>query len=103
MKWLALGCFAITLTSGCTQDSCKEYSRFTCKQLEGKTYNVYYYDIPHGAREQREAYLGAATGLQSCEAMAWSASEDRRDERDGEWSYVCCLETDESTCAEKHR
>jgi len=34
----------ILLATGCSMDSCREYSKYTCAQLEKQTYNVYYYD-----------------------------------------------------------
>lgn len=102
MRWIAVVGLA-ALTSGCAQDSCKKYSKFTCEQLKTKTYNVYYYDKPYESTTQREIYLGSAVGLASCGSAAWAASEAYREERQGEWSYICCLRTNDSSCAEKHR
>ncbi len=103
MVRISLAIAAAFALAGCAQDSCRAYSRFTCDQLESKTYNVYYYDKPHESYEQRELYIGQATGLKSCGSAAWNAAELYKDERDGEWSYVCCLQTKDSSCAEKHR
>lgn len=91
------------LAAGCSQDSCKQYSRFTCKQLEKQTFNVYYYDKDKRTDEPRELYAGAVIGLQQCGAAAWDAAAIHAEERSGDWSYVCCLQTSDSSCAEKHR
>lgn len=92
--------FALT---GCERDSCKEYSRFTCKQLETQTFNVYYYEGKEPPAEPNELFLGAAVGLEQCGAIAWDAAQARRRDSTEDWSYVCCRQTDESSCAEKHR
>lgn len=97
-KLLSFAAATIALV-GCQQDSCKEYSRFTCKQLEQQTFNVYYYDTP----ESTERLLGSAVGLQQCASVAWSAAHARKKESSDDWSYVCCLQTEDSSCAEKHR
>lgn len=94
---------AIIALVGCEQDSCNEYSRFTCKQLETQTFNVYYYEGTKPPTEPKELFLGTAVGLQQCGALAWDASQARKKESAEDWSYVCCLQTDDSSCAEKHR
>ena len=87
--------------SGCSQDSCKEYSRFTCEELEHQSYNVYYYDLDGGA--SNEVFLGSTIGLSQCGALAWDAAAKKKKDRSDDWSYVCCLQTNDSSCAEKHR
>lgn len=91
------------LLAGCERDSCKEYSRFTCKQLETQTFNVYYYEGTKASSEPNELFLGTAIGLQQCEAVAWDAAQAKKKTGADDWSYVCCLQTDDSSCAEKHR
>ena len=88
---------------GCSMDSCREYSKYTCAQLEKQTYNVYYYDKDARTGEEQEFPLGQTIGLQSCGTLAWNKAAVREDERGGEWSYICCLQTSDSACAEKHR
>lgn len=92
--------FALT---GCERDSCKEYSQFTCKQLETKSFNVYYYEGTKTSSEPNEVFLGTAIGLQQCGTVAWNAAQTRKKDSAEDWSYVCCLQTEESSCAEKHR
>jgi len=103
MKALIAPILLALLASGCSQDSCKEYSRFTCEQLERQPYNVYYYDVDQDESESKEVYLGSAIGLKQCGALAWDAAAKKGKGRSDDWSYVCCLQTDDSTCAEKHR
>lgn len=83
--------------AGCS-DSCQEYSKYSCAQLEKQTYNVFVY--PPSGREYR---AGEAVGLQACGSTAWSYAEDKGFNRSSDWSYICCLETKDSACAEKHR
>jgi hypothetical protein len=85
------------LCQGCT-DSCRQYSDYSCAQLEKKTYNVWVYP-PSGS----EYSAGKAVGLEACGSQAWSYAQQRGFDRDRDWSYVCCLETKDSSCAEKHR
>lgn len=92
----------VLLGSGCSQDSCKEYSRFTCEELEHQPYNVYYYDMDRNGGTSNELYLGSTIGLSQCGAMAWDAAAKKKKDRSDDWSYVCCLQTSDSACAEKH-
>lgn len=88
---------AIILLSACSQDSCREYSDFTCAEIEKADYNVYFY-FPGG----NEQYLGQATGLSYCGSMAHSYAYEK--ELVGEsWSYICCMIANDSSCYEKHR
>jgi len=101
-KILFIGALALGLAA-CSTDSCREYSDYTCAQLESQTYNVYYYDRARNSGVEREIFLGQTKGLRSCGALGYAAANDRSEERVGDWSYICCLNTDESMCAEKHR
>lgn len=89
--------------AGCSGDPCREYSAYTCEQLEQQTYNVYYYDVERRSESGRELFLGEAVGLEGCGTLADAVADARSEEREGDWSYICCLQTDESSCAEKHR
>ena len=89
---------AVLALNGCG-DECKEYSNYSCKQLEKATYNAYFY-FPDG---NKEYYLGLAEGLSQCGAMAHSYASSKQFSRDSGWSYICCLKTKDSECAEKHR
>lgn len=85
------------LIPSCT-DSCRQYSDYTCAQLEKKTYNVYVY-APSG----REYHAGKRVGLEACGLAAWNFAGANNFSRSNDWSYICCLETKDSSCAEKHR
>lgn len=80
-------------------DSCNEYSALNCKQLEKATYNAYFY-FPDGNKEYS---LGVARGLNQCNAMAHDYARSKQFSKNSGWSYVCCLKTKDSECAEKHR
>ena len=53
-----------TLVSACG-DECREYSKYTCEQIERGNYNAYFY-FPDG----EEKYLGNVDGLNSCSIAA---------------------------------
>ena len=91
-RWHAL--ILVAALAGCG-DECTKYSDYNCRQLAKADYNVYVY--LHGD----ERYAGVATGLDDCADLADEFSS--RDDDRGDWNYVCCLKTDESSCAEKHR
>lgn len=80
-------------------DSCREYSAYSCSQLEKATYNAYFY-FPDG---NREYFLGTVVGLPQCGALAHSYASSKQLSRSSGWSYICCLKTSDSECAEKHR
>ena len=80
-------------------DSCREYSAYSCAQLEKATYNAYFY-YPGNTREE---YLGTANGLSHCGSMAHAFASSKNLSRSDGWNYVCCLKTATSNCAEKHR
>lgn len=88
---------ALLPISGCS-DSCRKYSDYSCSQLEKQTYNVYVYP-PSG----REYLAGKHVGLEACGSAAWSYAGAHGFSRSSDWSYICCLETKSSSCAEKHR
>lgn len=91
-----LGLFGLLLVlSGCG-DECRSYSAYTCSELNQARFNVIF-SFPDG----RERYLGAVSGLPQCGQVAYAYAEEVRVGRD--WSYVCCLATKNSDCAEKHR
>ena len=93
----AVWLFIIVGISGCS-DECREYSDFSCSQIQSATYNAYFY-YPSGT----EVYLGQAQGLSQCGSLAHSfaSSKDLRGNR--EWSYICCMKAKGSECYEKHR
>jgi hypothetical protein len=78
-------------------DECREYSAFTCRQIESADYNVYFY-YPSGT----ERYLGRVNGLPQCgrAAHGFAASQNLSGK---EWGYVCCMIARDSDCYEKHR
>ena len=82
---------------GCS-DECRQYSDFTCKQIEKAKYNVYFY-YPSGT----EVYLGETKGLQACGGVAWDFAEQKNLTENNEWGYVCCMIAKGSSCYEKHR
>jgi len=88
---------------GCSMDECRSYSDYTCEQLKGQTYNVYYYDVPKETGEERNLFAGQVVGLEACGMAASSLATVMEEKREGDWSYVCCLKSDDSGCAEKHR
>lgn len=98
----ALG-LAFLMIQGCSFDECRKYSDYTCEQLQRQPYNVYYYDVANESGEERNLFAGQVVGLEACGLAASSFASLMADRRQGDWSYVCCLKTDESGCAEKHR
>ncbi len=79
-------------------DSCRDYSDYSCNQLEKADYNVYFYFLDR----DKERYLGTSQGLLQCGEIAQQYAREKELEG-AEWSYVCCLKTKNSSCAEKHR
>lgn len=67
------------------------------RNLETANFNVYFY-YP----DNREEYLGLVKGLSACQNAAWSRANSLNMER-ANWSYICCLKTISSECAEKHK
>jgi hypothetical protein len=65
--------------------------------LESSTFNVYVY--PDG--NTTEISLGQARGLSQCQSMAWAFKNEKK--LDNSWGYICCLQTNSSSCASKHK
>ena len=80
------------------RDSCKSYSDYTCKQLENSSYNVYFF-YP----DNSEDYIGVSRSLSNCNSMAVTHANRNNLKRSDGWGYICCLKTNNSECAEKHR
>ena len=96
---LTANTFFLLILAGCGfGDDCREYSDFTCKQIDKATYNAYFY-FPDG----KEYYLGNTVGLSSCGNMAFSYAASKDLSRGDGWSYICCMEAKGSSCYEKHR
>lgn len=89
----------LSAAAACSGDSCREYSKYSCAELEEQNYSVFVYP-PEGAREY---FAGEVVGLRSCGAAAYGYAETHHFASASDWSYICCLKTDESGCAEKHR
>lgn len=68
--------------------------------IEDSTFNVYFYFPDH-----REYYLGKTRGLSQCQSLAWSYANEKSEGKSSEfnWDYICCLQTSESSCSEKHK
>lgn len=92
-----LSLLIIATLSGCG-DECREYSDFSCKEIERAPYNVYFY-YPSGGEE----YLGQADGLSQCGSLAHGFASSKNLSGNGEWSYICCMRAKGSECYEKHR
>jgi hypothetical protein len=75
------------------------FSQCTERNPSTATFNVYFW-YPNNSNEQ---YLGIAKGLDQCGAMASSHANSKNLNRSDGWSYICCLKTSSSECAEKHR
>lgn len=78
-------------------DECSEYSHFNCKEIDNAEYNVYFY-FPNG----NEKYLGSTQGLRFCSLKAGNYAISKEMENDN-WSYVCCMIANGSSCYEKHK
>ena len=92
-----LSLLMIAALSGCG-DECREYSDFSCKEIQKAPYNVYFY-YPSGGEE----YLGQADGLSQCGSLAHGFASSKNLSGNGEWSYICCMRAKGSECYEKHR
>lgn len=89
---------ALSVLAGCSKP-CHEATSYTCAELEDVVYNVYYSE--EGASE--EVWIGRSRGLQNCGSDAHRYAAGRGKKADDSWSYICCLRTEKSECAEKHR
>jgi hypothetical protein len=87
-------CLLLSLV-GC-EDECSTYSmnRFNCGQIEKARYNIYF-NLP----DNTEVSLGKIAGLSNCAAKA----SEYADVHSVPKQYVCCMITEASSCAEKHR
>jgi len=68
--------------------------------VETAKYNVYFW-FPGNSNQ--EYYLGVANGLNACGSIAHNYAQSKNLARGDGWSYVCCMKTASSECAEKHR
>lgn len=68
--------------------------------VETASYNVLFW-FP--GNNNQEYHLGVANGLSACGAIAHSYAQSKNLARGDGWSYVCCMKTANSECAEKHR
>ena len=75
------------------------FSQCSEKNSSTATFNVYFW-YPNNSNEQ---YLGTAKGLDQCGATASNHATSKNLSRADGWSYICCLKTSSSECAEKHR
>jgi hypothetical protein len=92
--YFALAIVLSTLT-GC-EDDCSTYSmnKFNCRQIEKASYNVFF-SLP----DDSELSLGQTSGLSNCAVKA----SDYAKEHSVPKKYYCCMITDSSSCAEKHK
>lgn len=88
---------ATAALSGCS-DECREYSDFSCSEIEKASYNVYFY-YPSG----KEEYLGQAQGLSQCGDLAYGFASSEKLSGNRDWGYICCMRAKGSECYEKHR
>lgn len=89
--FLSLSLLTITLLAAC--DNKKDVT-------ETSSYNAFFvFPKP----EERIVYVGTVTGLSSCKYIVSDYYSKRRKFIKGEWDYICCLNTEESSCQEKHR
>jgi hypothetical protein len=83
---------------GCS-DACSEYSDYSCDEIAKATYNVHFV-FPDS---DRDYMLGTVSGLSACGTTAYDYAASKGLREDSGWSYVCCMKTEKSDCAEKHR
>ena len=103
--------FMLLLTpflSGCDVadiGGCDKYaSKHSCNYVEKEaTYNVLFY-FPTRGSDSKEYYVGTSKGLQQCSAEARSyAFQKGGGNANYDWGYICCMQTKDSSCEEKHR
>ena len=80
-------------------DSCREYSDYTCTQLEQSNYNVYVWLSPSNWGDEPFS-AGSSSSLSGCRSVATNFAYRKGRDMD---DYICCLITQNSSCAEKHR
>jgi hypothetical protein len=93
-----LSATASVILAGCG-DSCREYSDYSCKQIDKATYNVHF-SFPDSDKDYE---LGQVNGLGACGATAHEYAASKGLSGNSDWSYICCMQTKDSSCAEKHR
>jgi hypothetical protein len=78
------------------EDDCSTYSmnRFNCSQIEHAAYGIHF-TLP----DNTELHLGETQGLSTCAAKA----SDYAKQHNVPKQYYCCMITEGSNCAEKHR
>lgn len=69
----------------------------TDRAIESSDFNVYFY-YPNA----KEEYIGQTAGLPSCGSLARSYAY-QKEVQGGNWSYICCRITSDSSCKSKHR
>jgi hypothetical protein len=98
----------VFVITGCDQvniGGCSAYaSKHSCGYVENQaTYNVLFY-FPSRGSDSKEYYVGTAKGLQQCGAQARSyAFQKGNGSVNYDWGYICCMQTKDSNCEEKHR
>jgi hypothetical protein len=92
-----LSCIFFLFIAGC-KDECREYSDFSCEDIQTATYNIYFY-YPDGS----EVYLGIVNGLNECGNISSNFASSKNLLENNDWSYVCCMKAKGSDCYEKHR
>ena len=92
--YIATALFLLNLTA--CEDDCSTYSmnRFNCSQIEHATYGIHF-TLP----DSTELHLGNTQGLSTCAAKASNYAKQKNVPR----QYYCCMITEDSNCAEKHR
>jgi hypothetical protein len=104
MKNFILALIALSILYRCIGDKtgCDVYaSDYSCSFVENKaTYNVLFY-FPE---DKTERFIGQSKGLSQCYQLARNYAFEKGNGRsDYGWSYICCMQTEDSNCKEKHR
>lgn len=90
--------FVACLLASCGNDKCREYSDFTCDEIEAAEYYVWF-TFPDSENSYN---LGQANGLEQCGSIARGFALEKS-VQDSNWGYVCCMVAKGSDCYEKHR
>jgi hypothetical protein len=97
--------FSLSGCDGIDIGGCDKYaSKHSCNYVENEaTYNVLFY-FPTRSSDSKEYYVGTTKGLQQCGAQAKSyAFQKGGGNASYDWGYICCMQTKDSSCEEKHR
>ena len=91
----AVSIFLLPGLAGC-EDQCSSFSpnKFNCDQIAKAAYNIHF-SLPN----ETEISLGKVTGLSNCARQASEYATQHSVPR----KYYCCMITETSSCAEKHR